>query len=376
MKVVTEVRVIETPKTHIASGVLTLNGVECPFTANVTVPETRIEVTYAETQPAPVPAPTPTPEPPPTPTPIPPVVIPGTHQVRTQADFMLLRTTRFNPGATILMYSGDYSLDNEGIQGFDGTKFKTPFRGNEQARIVLQAAPGEHPRMRTSTPFYGCSYLNIIGLSFVDGGGLSAIDADWIAGKPRSHHVTIASCEFRGPQKRFGFIQLRGDDLAVINCTIASEPTGGQTTDHGIYIHAGKNILIDGCDVQGVSGYCYHFYEENRLAFDNIEMRYCIGSGSRQRSGMICSLGSGGDGSVAFKLAHFHHNQFFGNKQAGAEFTTYGAPIEGPIMFGQNVLTDNPAGIRNTSDKPIGLTVKQCQLPPQNSTQGGIVYLP
>lgn len=132
---------------------------------------------------------------------------------------------------------------------------------------------------------------------------------------------------FTGEQPQYGAIETGGVDVLIQGNYIQYDDEGGNTQDHGIYLHAGKNIVVRGNTVSGSKGYGIHLYDEQKspnpddwvanpfsmegyLIEDNIVMY------SQSRSGLIIAKGRGGN-YIDLRDITVRNNVFFRNYEFG-----------------------------------------------------------
>ena len=102
---------------------------------------------------------------------------------------------------------------------------------------------------------------------------------------------------------------------------------GGNTRDHGIYLHKGQNVKVKNNKVVGTSGYGIHLYDEHKSSDPAIWRSHPFKMGpyliegntierSRLRSGLIVAKGRGGE-FINLSDISILNNVFRNNKDLG-----------------------------------------------------------
>lgn len=134
---------------------------------------------------------------------------------------------------------------------------------------------------------------------------------------------TVIDNSYEGKQPKYGFIECGGRDVLIDNNDIQISGGAGNTRDHGIYLHAGRNIVCRENKIDGASGYGIHLYDEHKSQ-NPVEPMNMVGyliennviSGSRTRSGMIVAKGTN-RGVVNLRDIVIQKNIFRNNNDAG-----------------------------------------------------------
>ena len=102
---------------------------------------------------------------------------------------------------------------------------------------------------------------------------------------------------------------------------------GGNTRDHGIYLHKGQNVTVINNKVVGTSGYGIHLYDEHKSSDPAVWRSHPFKMGpyliegntierSRLRSGLIVAKGRGGE-FINLSDISILNNVFRNNKDLG-----------------------------------------------------------
>ncbi|NIR50941.1 T9SS type A sorting domain-containing protein [candidate division KSB1 bacterium] len=220
---------------------------------------------------------------------------------------------RVSAGDTIVMRGGTHIVGEVWIDRNKG------MGGRPGQYLTIKAYPGEEPILQPGRRrlILWADYVRVEGLHFIMpwrcdafGGGLQIINN-----------------KFTGPQPKFGAIETGGTDILVEGNFIEYDDTGGNTQDHGIYVHAGERIIIRDNTVIGSKGYGIHVFDEHKSA-DPAEwaanpfvMRDYVLEGnfvaeSQERSGLIIAKGRGGN-YITLENMTVGNNVFVGNAQFG-----------------------------------------------------------
>ncbi len=180
-------------------------------------------------------------------------------------------------GDAILMRAGTYTTNEVWIRGDRG------MGGANGQFLTIKNYPGETVSVGGSRRIIidNASYLRIEGLELrptyrISGGGVG---------------IQIVNNRFVGSQADYGVIEMVGDEI-LIEGNHLEITGGGDTQDHGIYLHYGKNIIIRNNFISGASGYGIHIYDEDKgtgeiKRYENIlvEDNYIVNS--RERAGIM-----------------------------------------------------------------------------------------
>jgi nitrous oxidase accessory protein NosD len=241
------------------------------------------------------------------------------------------------------------------MRGDPGNQYQRAMGGSAAGRWTLQSYPGETATL-TGPGFaaYSIQHSTFQNLTFIDAKSLFVGTADWLTPSgPRSHHIQIRNNTFTGPQARYGFIEAMFDNSLIEGNTIVST-AGGDTTDHGIYLHHGDTNTIRANTVNGVSGYGIHIYDERKHAGDkatsitNVLVEGNTLSGSRKRSGLIVSQGD----DTTVNGVVIRNNIFSDNADVGIDLSNYGKLPMNNLKIHDNTIRGNAKG-SITIDKAI-----------------------
>ncbi len=194
-------------------------------------------------------------------------------------------------GDTIIMRGGVYRMGEVSIDRRKGQG------GQRGAYLTIRAMAGEEPVLRPGRRrlMIRADFVRIEGLHFMMPWRCDAF----------GHGLQIVNNKFTGPQPRYGAIEMGGTDLLIEGNEIRYSDKGGNTRDHGIYIHRGQNITIRNNRVIGTKGYGIHIYDEHKSAdpsswaahpfvLKNVLIEGNYVARSRTRSGIIIAKGRGG----------------------------------------------------------------------------------
>ena len=181
-------------------------------------------------------------------------------------------------GDTIIMRGGVYFTDEVWIRRDHG------MGGADGQYLTIKNFPGEAVSVGGERRMIvEADYVRIEGLTFrlpynLDGAG---------EGFQAVNNV------FEGPQPRYGAIEFFANN-GLIEGNQIEISGGGDTQDHGIYLHAGLNITIRSNVISGMSGYGLHIYDDGAgLIFRDILVEGNVISSSRLRSGIIIAPDAG-----------------------------------------------------------------------------------
>jgi len=194
-------------------------------------------------------------------------------------------------GDTIIMRGGTYFMNEVWIDRNKG-------RGGAPGQyLTIKNFSGEQPFLKYS------SRRLIIHADYVRVEGLH-LEMPWSCEVFGTANQIINN-KMTGPQPKFGAIETGGTDVLIEGNYIEYDDTGGNTQDHGIYVHKGQRITVRNNTIIGARGYGIHLFDEHKNA-DPAEWAanpfvikdYTIEgnfvSGSQTRSGMIIAKGRGG----------------------------------------------------------------------------------
>jgi parallel beta-helix repeat protein len=211
---------------------------------------------------------------------------------------------------TVLMREGVYQTDEVWIRGDRG------MGGANGQYLTIKNFPGETPSVGGDRRIIvdGPPFLRVEGLHFrlpyrISGGG---------------DGFQVVNNTFEGPQPDYGAIEFFADD-GLIEGNVIEITGGGDTQDHGIYLHAGHNIIVRDNIISGSSGYGIHVYDAvasggQRAAdgFNNILMEGNIILGSQLRAGLIIAPDDGEARNIIIRRNVFAHNSINGIRILGA----------------------------------------------------------
>ena len=232
---------------------------------------------------------------------------------------------RAGPGDTVILSGGIYRLGEVLIDRRKG------MGGANEHYLTIKAAPGEEPVLRGRRRFIiQANYVRIEGLHFVMPWRLEAFGTG----------LQIVNNKFTGPQPKYGAIEVGGRDILIEGNFIKYSDTGGNTRDHGIYVHKGERITLRNNTVIGAKGYGIHVFDEHKSAKPRdwaahpfVIKDYILEgnfiSSSQDRSGIIIAKGRGGK-HIKLENITIRNNILVGN----AEFGLY-------IRQGKNITVYN-----------------------------------
>ena len=216
-------------------------------------------------------------------------------------------------GDTIIMRGGTYFMNEVFIDRKKG-------RGGAPGQyLTIKNFSGEQPFLRYS------SRRLIIHADYVRVEGLH-LEMPWRCDVFGAGNQIINN-KMTGPQPKFGAIETGGTDVLIEGNYIEYDDTGGNTQDHGIYVHKGQRITVRNNTIIGSRGYGIHLFDEHKSA-DPAEWAanpfvikdYIIEgnfvSDSQTRSGMIIAKGRGG-AFITLENITVRNNTFFSNDVFG-----------------------------------------------------------
>jgi hypothetical protein len=232
------------------------------------------------------------------------------------------------PGDTIFMRGGDYTTNEVWIRGDRG------MGGANGQLLTIRSYPGETASVGGDRRIIlEADYVRIEGLHF----RLPYRMDSWGTGNQ------IVNNTFSGPQATYGAIEYGGND-GLIQGNHIEISGGGDTQDHGIYLHYGRNKVVRGNYISGFSGYGIHAYDEDKgdhtpRVYDNILIEGNIITDSASRSGII--LGPH-DSTITMDHVVIRNNVIFNNADCGI-LTRY-EPIPNLRIY-NNVIYGNACGL-------------------------------
>ena len=220
--------------------------------------------------------------------------------------------TKVSAGDTIMLRGGTHIVNQVWIRRDRG------MGGALGQYLTIKAYAGEQPIMQPGRRrlIIDADYVRVEGLHFVMPWRCEAF------GKG----LEIVKNKFTGPQPKFGAITIGGSDILIEGNEIILDG-GGNTMDHGIYVHAGTNITVRNNTIIGSQGYGIHIFDEHKSANRAdwakrplVMTGYIIESNfvadSKSRSGVIIAKGRGANyiklGNIVVKNNIFVGNAAFG----------------------------------------------------------------
>lgn len=191
---------------------------------------------------------------------------------------------------TIIMRGGTYFMNEVLIDRNKG-------RGGAPGQyLTIKNFSGEQPVLKYS------SRRLIIWADYVRVEGLH-LEMPWRC-DAFGEGIQIVNNTFTGPQPRYGAIETGGTDVLIEGNYIEYDDNGGNTQDHGIYVHAGERVTVRNNTVIGSKGYGIHVYDEFKSADPAVwaanpfNMKDYLIEGnyvasSQSRSGIIVAKGRG-----------------------------------------------------------------------------------
>lgn len=214
-------------------------------------------------------------------------------------------------GDTIIMRGGTYTMGEVFIDRQKG-------RGGAAGQyLTIKAYPGEEPILQPGTRrlIIWADYVRVEGLHLIMPWRCDAFGTG----------LQIVNNQFTGPQPKYGAIETGGTNILIEGNYIEYDDNGGNTMDHGIYVHAGSNITIKNNTVIGSKGYGIHVYDEQKSSDPNLWKpmtlkNYVIDGNlvmkSQSRSGIIVARGRGGN-TVQVQNIQIQRNIFVNNAMYG-----------------------------------------------------------
>lgn len=222
---------------------------------------------------------------------------------------------KVSPGDTILMRGGVYYTNEIWIRG------DRSMGGSNGRYLTIMNFPGETPSIGGKRRFIvSAPFVRIEGLSFrlpyrLSGGGMA---------------FQVVNNTFAGPQPSYGAIEFFSDS-GLIEDNRIKITRGGDTKDHGIYVHAGHKNIIRNNLIDGTSGYGIHVYdavssggERAAIGFEDLLIENNLVMNSRYRSGIIISPGN----KIEAKRIYVHRNIIVNNSANGIRLCFQSHDIE------------------------------------------------
>ncbi len=227
--------------------------------------------------------------------------------------FAVTRESGIAPGDTILMRGGTHIMDEVFIA-------RSKDRGGAPGKyLTIKAFSDEIPVMQYSSRrlIIWADYVRIEGLHFIMPWRCDAFGTG----------IQIVNNLLTGPQPKFGAIETGGVDILIEGNTIEYDDEGGNTQDHGIYVHGGERITVRNNVVIGSKGYGIHLFDEHKSADPAVWQAnpfsikdYVIEGNivlrSQTRAGMIIAKGRGGQ-YINLQNIIVRNNVFAGNGTQG-----------------------------------------------------------
>lgn len=187
-------------------------------------------------------------------------------------------------GDTILMRGGEYVTNEVWIRGDKG------MGGANGLYLTIRNYPGEKVSV-------GGERRIIVAADFVRIEGLHFRLPYRIGGGRNGGQVV--NCTFEGPQPSYGAIEWSADNGLLEGNRIVIT-SGGDTKDHGIYLHAGHNNVVRKNFISGAAGYGIHAYDavasggpEAARGYRNVLIEENTVVQCQMRSGIILSPDKG-----------------------------------------------------------------------------------
>jgi len=224
--------------------------------------------------------------------------------------------TVVSPGDTIFMRGGTHLMHEVYLDRNRG-------RGGAPGQyLTIKAYPDEEPVLEYGSRrlIIWADYVRVEGLYFTGTEDLWRCDAFGTG-------LQIVNNKFVGPQPQYGAIETGGTDILIEGNEIRLQ-SGGNTRDHGIYVHAGENITIRNNIIAGSQGYGLHIFDQPRSGrADTLILRNYLIEGnviqdSRTRSGIILSK-TDDNGYVKIENITIRNNVISGNALAGIVLSSY-----------------------------------------------------
>jgi hypothetical protein len=231
-------------------------------------------------------------------------------------------------GDTIMMRGGEYNTNEVWIRGDRG------MGGANGQLLTIRSYPGEIASVGGDRRIIlEADYVRIEGLHF----RLPYRMDSWGTGNQ------IVNNTFLGSQATYGAIEYGGNN-GLIQGNRIEISGGGDTQDHGIYLHFGRNNIVRGNYISGFSGYGIHAYDEDKgdhtpRTYDNILIEGNIITDSASRSGII--LGPH-DSTITMRNVVIRNNVIFNNPDCGILIKYQ--PMSN-ILIHNNTIYDNASGI-------------------------------
>lgn len=202
---------------------------------------------------------------------------------------------RTRPGDVVLMRAGTYTEDELWIRGDMGDS------GTDARPRTVAAWPTARVDLVTATRpwIVDADHITIAGLRFLNGKPVVIPD-----GATRHRGNRFVGNTFRGTIG-YAALAIHGDNVLVAgnDCRVTGSSVG--TEGHCFYVSEGRGIRLRDNTAAGAPGYGLHVFDQQRAAGERrrvisdvvIEGNQLVGS--RERSGLILSMGDeGGVGNV------------------------------------------------------------------------------
>jgi len=259
---------------------------------------------------------------------------------------------RVSPGDTIFVRGGMYTESEIWIRGNYG------MGGKDGRYLTICAYADEIPLFTNSDRglIIDASYVRIQGLHFSN--GKSMYNVNWAG---RSHHVEFIGNTLTGTTG-YAAIMLTGDNNLVEKNIIRLDGNVLGTQGHGIYVQEGKNNILRGNTISGMSGYGIHLYEEKRSEdppgyrrlVQNVVVENNVIFASQERSGIIVAAGAD-SGPADIRDILLRGNIIYGNAVAGIVVQGW-SPVTRVRIY-HNTLSNNREG-----DLLVGGTVDSVEV--------------
>lgn len=246
--------------------------------------------------------------------------------------------TVVSPGDTIFMRGGTHLMHEVYVDRNRG-------RGGAPGQyLTIKAYPGEEPILEYGSRrlIIWADYVRVEGLYFTGTEDLWRCDAFGTG-------LQIVNNKFVGPQPQFGAIETGGTDILIEGNEIRLE-SGGNTRDHGIYVHAGENITIRNNIIAGSQGYGLHVFDQPKsggtdtLVLKNFVIEDNVIQESRTRAGIIVAK-TDDNGQVRIENLTIQNNVISGNALSGIVVKNVNEADPGGVIenvtIQNNVISEN-----------------------------------
>ncbi|OGO15113.1 MAG: hypothetical protein A2Z14_17980 [Chloroflexi bacterium RBG_16_48_8] len=229
-------------------------------------------------------------------------------------------------GDTVYVRGGTYSESEMWIRGSLG-------HGGEPGGMwTLAAYPGETVEL-TGRIVIEASWVRVSGFSMTGSSGIAVRPGSGV----RPTNVEILNNRVTGTGYRYEAISYRGDNGLIEGNFI--EVNQSNTTDHGIYLHAGANNVVRNNYIKKAHGYGIHVYDEDKgydyvHHYENVLIENNTVNHTETRAGIV--LGNGPE--ISFDGVVIRNNVLVNNGTNGIQIQNYGGTFIRNVQIYNNTI--------------------------------------